>query len=560
MLYSHHIAFITIHENRWVVYPMKKSFLATLFLLLIFGLAAGCNGLRLPGRPVGETDSLAPYRAAMAPSQQALLDTLPPMPAYRIEVRVDPTELRLAGRETLRLPPQPDGAVPKEFYFRLYPLLPHYNGSVGVDLVTVNGHGAPFSYEASDTAIKIVTPPDAVQPGDPITIGIQWRVKAQEFPEDTYHLFGSSGGVFSLPLFYPVLAVRDPDAPDQWRLDIGQLQGDSAYAQAATYQVDVTAPPGYVVVSTGSVIDVHDAPQPTPEPEAGDAGDESPQPTPLSPPWKTWRIVSGPAREFAMFLSSQLRQAQTYAGDVRINSWHRPGDEVTGRAAADYAAAALRIYGELFGPYPYAELDVVAGPLTFRGMEYPGLFELGYQLYRDYADELEFRVAHEMAHQWWYNQVGSDPVNTPWLDEGLAEFSTYFYTQKVYGTAAADRMANRRWQGAYEFYRERGQDAVVNQPVDAFQANYEAMVYGKAALFHYALMQAMGEPAYLDLVRQYAATYRFKEATPDDFLQLAEAKAGPVARELYDQWILGSDNPATSEDSTDVQATEVISQ
>ena len=67
----------------------------------------------------------------MAPSQQGLLDTLPPMPDYQIDVRVDPAELSLTGRMTVRLPAQPDGVVPGEFYFRLYPLLPHYGGQHG---------------------------------------------------------------------------------------------------------------------------------------------------------------------------------------------------------------------------------------------------------------------------------------------------------------------------------------------------------------------------------------------------------------------------------------------
>jgi hypothetical protein len=530
---------------------MKRACLLLLFLLLTLGLAAGCSDLEIFGHSVGYSDPLAVYRAAMAPSQQALLDALPPMPEYRMDVRVDPAELRLAGRMTLHLPAQPDGAVPDEFYFRLYPLLQHYAGSVGVDLVTVNGRGAPFSYEVSDTALRVVTPPDAVQPGQPITIGMQWRVKAQEFPEESYHLFGASGGVLSLPLFYPVLAVQDPNAPGQWRLDIGELQGDSAFSQAATYQVTVTVPSTVAVVSTGSVIAVEDAPAPTPEAEAGEQPGDPTSPTPVPPhPWKSWKIVSGPAREFALFASDQLGRVETIAGDVRINSWHRPGDEVAGRAAADYAAAALRIYAELFGPYPYAELDVVPGPVLFRGMEYPGLFELGFQLYRDHADELEFRVAHEMAHQWWYNLVGNDPVNAPWLDEGLAEFATYFYTQKVAGSTTADLLARRRWQAAYEFAVERGQDAVVNQPVSAFDANYEPMVYGKAALFHYALMQAMGEEPYLELLRRYAETYRFKEATPDDFMRLAEEQAGPIARDLYEQWILGTDSAPAEPVST----------
>ena len=538
---------------------MKNAVIATLLLLLTLALAAGCTAFRLPGRSAATSDPLMSYRAAMAPSQQGLLDTLPPMPDYQINVRVDPAELSLTGRMTVQVPAQPDGAVPDEFYFRLYPLLSHYSGRMGVDLVTVNGRGAPFSYEASDTAVKVVVPPDAVQPGQPVTIGMQWRLKAQDFPEDTYHLFGSSGGVLSLPLFYPVLAVNDPGAPEPWRLDLGQVQGDSAFAQAATYQVTVTVPSTYTVVSTGSVVEVKDAPAPTPEPDPSSEQDPAATSQP-APPWKAWRMISGPAREFALFIGDQLQPAQANAGDVRVNSWYRPGDEATGRATAEYAAAALRVYSELFGPYPYAELDVVPGPLIFRGMEYPGLFELGFKLYRENADELEFRVAHEMAHQWWYNQVGSDPVNSPWLDEGLAEFATYFYTQKISGPATAERMAKRRWEAAYQFTVERGQDAVVNQPVNAFEANYEPIVYGKAALFHYTLMQAMGEDKYLELLRRYGETYRFKEAVPDDFLRLAEEQAGPIARELYDQWILGSDSTAAPAESTNAAPEQAGSQ
>ncbi len=136
---------------------------------------------------------------------------------------------------------------------------------------------------------------------------------------------------------------------------------------------------------------------------------------------------------------------------------------------------------------------MVAGPLEFRGMEYAGLIELGFQLYREHANEMENRVAHEVAHQWWYNMVGNDAVNAPWLDEGLAEFSTYFYVQRVNGQRFADRLAQRRWLAAYELTRQRGLDAVVDQPVGAFvDSNYETIVYAKAALFHHALLGGSG--------------------------------------------------------------------
>ncbi len=260
-----------------------------LIFLTLPWLLVACAGLpALPtfGRSSQPADPLVVYRQAMAPSQRGLLDDLPPLPDYRMEVQVDPAAPLLTGRLTVTIPPEPDGSLLPEYYFRLYPNLNYYGGSMSVTLATVNGMGAPFDYRANDTAVRVVVPPNATQPGEAVTIGLQWRLRPPVWDDERYHLIGASGGVLALPAFYPMLAVRDPDAPDGWRLDISMLQGDLAYSPAATYQVTATVPANYVVAATGSTLAVQDVPTPTPE------GDK---PT-VQPAWKSWRLVSGPAR------------------------------------------------------------------------------------------------------------------------------------------------------------------------------------------------------------------------------------------------------------------------
>lgn len=523
---------------------MLKGRHRLLFILIVGWLVAGCGGLRLPQRTAPAADPLTPFRQALLPDQRGLLEQADSWPVYRLRVRVDPQELSLIGSLQLTIPARPEEPPPTEYYLRLYPNLAHYAARMNVDLVTVNGQGAPFTYAASGTAIHLTVPPRAVVPGQPVVIGLQWRVEARSWPDTRYSLFGQGHDVLSLPLFYPILAVKDPRAAEGWRLDIGLVQGDAAFSEIALYQVTVTVPDGYAVASTGSVLSVTRSVFIQGE-GSGSAKADSRQ-------WMDWLIASGPVREFALFVSNQFRLIEAQAGDVHINSWYLPGDEVTARAAAEYTAAALRIYSELFGPYPYSELDVVAGPLTYRGMEYPGLFELGVDLYRSHADELEFRAAHEVAHQWWYNLVGNDPVNAPWLDEGLAEYSTYFYRQKTAGQESAERLVTQRWQLAYQAVRDLGFDTVVNQPVSAFlPANYETIVYAKAALFHHALMEQLGEGSYLALLRRYAELYRFRIARPEDFQALVEEAGGKPAAELYRQWILEAGGPTAEEQEQD---------
>ena len=183
-------------------------------------------------------------------------------------------------------------------------------------------------------------------------------------------------------------------------------------------------------------------------------------------------------------------------------------------------------------------MSVAEAPLLHYGMEYPDLNLIGLELYRDQRGELEERVAHEVAHQWWYAQVGNDQVNVPWLDEGLAEYSTAIYYRQVFGQARANTLVNQRWLAPYQSAVENGYDAVVNQPSMAFGKEYEVMVYAKAALFFEALCQKVGEDTCQAILQEYVTTYRWQIATPQDLLQVAESVSGQDLDGLYNRWIL----------------------
>jgi len=198
----------------------------------------------------------------------------------------------------------------------------------------------------------------------------------------------------------------------------------------------------------------------------------------------------------------------------------------------------LGVYEDAFGPYPYTEMSMVEAPLRYFGMEFPGMNLIGLDLYRGQDAELENRVAHEIAHQWWYAQVGNDQVNTPWLDEGLAEYSLAIYDRQVLGEPQRDTLINQRWLMPYQVAVQNGYDAVVNQPSAAFSWEYEVIVYGKAALFFDALHQELGDETFKAVLHEYATRYRWRIATPDDLLSVAESVSGRDLDSLYNQWIL----------------------
>jgi aminopeptidase N len=135
--------------------------------------------------------------------------------------------------------------------------------------------------------------------------------------------------------------------------------------------------------------------------------------------------------------------------------------------------------------------------------------------------------------------VGNDQVNTPWLDEGLAEYSMAIYYGQVYGQARVNTLINQRWLVPYQVAVENDYDAVVNQPSSAFSWDYQVIVYGKAALFFNALHRQLGDETFQRVLGEYLDRYRWRIATPDGFLSVAESVSGRDLDGLYNQWILG---------------------
>jgi hypothetical protein len=409
--------------------------------------------------------------------------------------------------------PNHTGQVLDELVFRLYPNLPQNGGQMTVGDVRVDGESAGTALRAEDTSLAIALP-QPLAPETAIEIELAYQVEIP-IKESGYTLFAFSQGIWSVPDGYPLLAVYDGTG---WHEDVSPPHGDAVFAEAALYDVTLTIPQELVLVATGTALD---------EVVTQDGA-------------RRYRVTGGPLREFTWLASADYQVVEMTVDDTHVRSYYLPGDQAAGETALNVAAAALRVYEDSYGAYPFDQMDVVAAPLLHFGMEYSGLNLIGIDLYRSYQAELEDRVVHEIAHQWWYAQVGNDQVNAPWLDEGLAEYSMAVYYGQVLGEAQANTLVNQRWLVPYQVAVENGYDAVVNQPTSAFSWEYEVMVYAKAALFFDALRQELGDPVFFDVLRAYADRYRWSVAHPEDFLGVAEAVSGLDLDELYTRWILST--------------------
>ena len=113
---------------------------------------------------------------------------------------------------------------------------------------------------------------------------------------------------------------------------------------------------------------------------------------------------------------------------IDVYSYYTPAyKKILEQTAVSFAKDAVRTRSEWIGEYPYSMVSVVQGPESFGGgMEYPTITVIS-----PTGDEkiLDYTIAHEISHNWFYGILGSNERKYPWMDEGLNTYYDNRYSQ-----------------------------------------------------------------------------------------------------------------------------------
>lgn len=425
---------------------------------------------------------------------------------YEIRIAVDPAAAQVSGHQEVRYTNAEDTSL-NGLYLRLFPNTPGYGGRMTVTHLLLDGQPVTPTVELEGSALWVPLQP-VLPPGQALGLSMDFTVTVPTSDPAGYAQLAYMQGVMSLPNVYPLIPVYDDQG---WNVEVAPEYGDAVYSDVAYYTVQVTAPPTLTLIASGSC--------------AGPSG--------------AWTCTAAPMRDIMLVLGQEYQRASQVVGSVQINSYFYPQHRESGARALEVAADAVTVYSGLFGPYAYAELDVVETPTYAGGIEYPGLVVIGDRLYRG-SSRLEWVVAHEVAHQWWYAVVGNDQVDEPWLDEALAQYSALLYDEMVYGAQTAADVLEQQFRATYERLVADYEDMPVGLPVAAYDsARYGAVVYYKGPLYFHALRQEVGDQAFFAILQTYYRRCRYGIATPQSFLTAIRIVTGEEHRDLFEQWIWG---------------------
>lgn len=453
------------------------------------------------------------FKNGLVVSAQPVLDELTGASIYHIEFNIADDLQQITGVEEVRYTNNEDIAL-GEVQIHLFPNI--LGGEMTVSSVRVNDRDVDALKYLGRSVMSVPLQPELL-PGQSVILHMNFTVAVPQFLNRNYGVLAYFQHVLSLAHAYPMVAVYDDEG---WNIETPPPYGDITYADASFYIVRIIAPKYLTLVTSGREVN------------RSEVGQN-----------QVLNVASGPARDFYLAASSNYEEISQTFGEVTIRSYAGKNFHDGAQMALEVAARAIEDFSARYAPYPYTEFDIASTPTAALGIEYPGMIAITTRIYdvNNFARGSEIKrvmeavVAHEVGHQWFYNLVGDDQLDDPWIDESLTQFATLQYFTDEYGASGANGFRaslEGRWA------QVENADIPIGLPVaDYDEAEYGAIVYGRGPLFFVALKEAMGAEVFDAFLMDYAKTFSWDIATPEALQSLAEKHCACELDSIFNEWV-----------------------
>ncbi|MGI9090124.1 MAG: M1 family metallopeptidase, partial [Gemmatimonadaceae bacterium] len=393
----------------------------------------------------------------------------------------------------------------------------------GMVMESLSVNGAPITLTDSarymvNGTIAVVTHATVIAPGADATIEAAWHFSVPKV--DTTER-GERMGRFGTYLYqvaqwYPQVAMYDDLRGwdrDQY-LGVGEF-----YNQFGSFDVNITAPGGWLVGATGTLQNPEQALSQRTRDRlalamnvdttvhvvtAAERGASATAPGATV----TWHFTAPNVNDFAFAASRDYVYDATHADiptrtRIPVNVLYLPQHtKYATENTAQYGRFALEHHSSYIFPYEFAQGTIADGPET--GMEYPMIIFNG----------PNFGVTvHEFGHEWFPMTVGSNETRFGWMDEGFNEYideaAAVDYTKKPTDVAASGA-SYRRIAGSEL-------ESPMMWPTNFLGPYATVTTYAKAPLALHALGAVVGDSAVHAAFANYAREWRFKHPSPWDF-------------------------------------------
>jgi aminopeptidase N len=247
-----------------------------------------------------------------------------------------------------------------------------------------------------------------------------------------------------------------------------------------------------------------------------------------------------PILPFFVYQSGRWDVAGAEWQDVPIRVYHDARHTYNIASMLKGTQRALDYYSASFGPYPHKDVRITEFPLYQQyARSFPGVIPFSESLgfindLRDPngVDHVFYVTAHEVAHQWWGDQViAANSQGAGMVTESVAEYAALMTVEKEFG---AEKVRHILRFDLDQYLAGRGKELVAEQPLVKVE-NQLYIAYRKGSMVFYRLREEIGEAALNRALKAFVSAHRYQTGsyvTSRDLLAAIRAETPADKQEL----------------------------
>ncbi|HEX8370484.1 MAG TPA: M1 family aminopeptidase [Pyrinomonadaceae bacterium] len=230
--------------------------------------------------------------------------------------------------------------------------------------------------------------------------------------------------------------------------------------------------------------------------------------------------------------------------DYELQFYTKAGSDALISSYGETLGRALDFYTKQYGEPDSGKRLIIAqtDDETLDFYTAPGMIFIADRFFDQSRPVAAERLQREAAYQWWGQTVGLKSFDDAWLSQGLAEWSALELREAGISNTKLEALQRETLEKALTFEQTA---SLLRAPsaLDDTSTAYQYIMFGKGALVYRLLKETLGAQKFSQLMRQFLAQHRGKNASIDDFEKLTTQVAGQPMRYFFARWVEGTGVP-----------------
>lgn len=226
---------------------------------------------------------------------------------------------------------------------------------------------------------------------------------------------------------------------------------------------------------------------------------------------------------------------------IPVSSWVFPENMKEGFYDYSFAVKPLEYYIRNIGDYPYMKLANVQSKTIYGGLENASAIFYAERSVTG-KGRAEGLIAHEIAHQWFGDNVTEKDWHHVWLSEGFATYLTSMYFEHTRGEEALKNDLDSTRARIIRYYRKNKKPVVDTTETNLMEL-LNVNTYQKGAWVLHMLRNEIGDDSFMKGLRLFYERYRNDNVLTDDFKNVMEEVSGKQLDDFFHQWLLIPGHP-----------------